>query len=146
MRESPRWRPEESSECRASASGLGRRRILVIDDERDLRETLADTLRTEGIEVEIAGDGQEGLALIGRQAFDVILCDLLMPTLDGQAFYEEVQRYDPHVLHRIVLMTSQAHSPHYGRFLREIGAPVLEKPFTIQQLCQVVTRMSGPGR
>jgi CheY-like chemotaxis protein len=69
-----------------------------------------------------------------------------MPNMDGQEFYEEIRRDYPQVLRRIVLITALAHSPSYGRFLREIGAPVLEKPFTIQQLRQVVTRMTGPTR
>jgi CheY-like chemotaxis protein len=125
---------------------MGRPRILVIDDERDLRETIADTLRMDGLDVQTAADGKDGLELIGRNPFDLIFCDLLMPTMDGQAFYEEIRRDYPQVLRRIVLITAQAHSPNYGRYLREAGAPVLEKPFTLQQLRQVVTRMTGPGR
>jgi CheY-like chemotaxis protein len=125
---------------------MGRLRILVIDDERALREAIADTLRMDGHDVQTAADGQVGLELIGRNPFDVIFCDLLMPNMDGQAFYEEIRRDHPQVLRRIVLITALAHSPSYGHFLRENGAPVLEKPFTIQQLRQVVSRMTGPAR
>lgn len=125
---------------------MTRPRLLVIDDDRDLRNMMADTLRFEGHEVWVAGDGQEGLDLLGRHPFDVIFCDLLMRRMDGATFYEHIRRDNPEVLNRIVIVTAQAHSPKYGRFLREVGAPVLEKPFTLQQLRQMVVRMAGPGR
>ena len=125
---------------------MGRPRILVIDDERDLRETIADTLRMDGLDVQTAADGQDGLDLIGRNPFDLVFCDLLMPTMDGQAFYEEIRRDYPQALKRIVFVTALAQSSTYGPFLRETGAPVIEKPFTIQQLRHMVSRMTGPGR
>lgn len=125
---------------------MARPRMLVIDDERDVRDAIADTLRIDGHDVQTASDGKEGLALISRNPFDVIFCDLRMPEMDGQALYEEVRRDHPQALKRIVFVTAQAHSPDYGPFLREVGAPVLEKPFTLQQIRQMVTRMTGPGR
>ena len=62
---------------------MNRPRILVIDDERVLRETVVDSLRMEGFDVQAAADGREGLTLIGRTPFDVILSDLRMPTRCG---------------------------------------------------------------
>jgi CheY-like chemotaxis protein len=125
---------------------MARPRILVIDDDRVVRDTIRDTLRIDGHEVWTASEGREGLALIDRNPFDVIFCDLLMPTMDGQAFYEEIRRDYPQALKRVVIVTAQAHSPSYARFLREAGAPVLEKPFTLPQIRQVVTRMTGLGK
>ena len=125
---------------------MGRPRILVIDDERVLRETIADSLRMDGFDVQAAADGKEGLALIGRTPFDVILSDLRMPEMDGRALYYEVRRDHPQALKRFVFVTAQAHDPEFGAFLRETGAPVLGKPFTLQQLRQIVERMIGRGR
>jgi CheY-like chemotaxis protein len=125
---------------------MARPRILVIDDEPDLRTIIAATLRIDGHDVQTAADGKEGLALISRNPFDVILCDLRMPEMDGPALYEVIRRDHPQVLKRIVFVTAQAHSPDYGPFLRDIGAPVLEKPFTPHELRQLVTRMTGSGR
>jgi two-component system NtrC family sensor kinase len=125
---------------------MGRLRVLVIDDEPDLRTITAAMLRSDGHDVQTAVDGKEGLALIGRNPFDLILCDLRMPAMDGAALYEEVRRDHPQALKRIVCVTAQAHSPEYGPFLREVDAPVLEKPFTPQQLRQIVSRMTGPSR
>ena len=125
---------------------MGRARILVVDDERAVRDLISDALKIEGHEVLTANDGMEGLDLIGRHRFDLVFCDLRMPEMDGQALYEEVQRDHPQILKRIVFVTAQANSADYGPFLRTTGIPVIEKPFTLSQLRQAVTRMVGPTR
>jgi CheY-like chemotaxis protein len=125
---------------------MGRPRILVIDDEPDVRETLAALLRLDGHDVQTATDGRDGLERIGRNPFDLILCDLRMPEMDGRALYDEVRRDYPQALKRIAFVTAQAHGPEYGPFLRETGAPVLDKPFTTHQLRRMVERMVGQGR
>ena len=125
---------------------MGRARILVIDDERAVRDLISDALSIEGHEVFTAENGKEGLDLIGQYRFDLIFCDLRMPEMDGQALYEEVQRDHPQVLKRIVFVTAQAHSTDYGLFLRTTGIPVIEKPFTLSQLRQAVGKVVGQTR
>ena len=125
---------------------MGRARILVIDDERAVRDLISDALNIEGHDVMTAENGKEGLDLIGQYRFDLVFCDLRMPEMDGQVFYEEVQRDHPQVLKRIVFVTAQANSSDYGAFLRETGIPVIEKPFTLSQLRQAVDKMVGPMR
>jgi two-component system NtrC family sensor kinase len=125
---------------------MGRARILVIDDERAVRDLISDALNIEGHEVFTAENGKEGLDLIGQFRFDLVFCDLRMPEMDGQALYEEVQRDHPQVLKRIVFVTAQANSSDYGPFLRETGIPVIEKPFTLSQLRQAVARVVGQMR
>jgi two-component system NtrC family sensor kinase len=125
---------------------MGRARILVIDDERAVRDLISDALNIEGHEVFTAENGKEGLDLIGQYRFDLVFCDLRMPEMDGQALYEEVQRDHPQVLKRIVFVTAQANSADYGPFLRETGIPVIEKPFTLSQLRQAVGKMVGLTR
>jgi two-component system response regulator AtoC len=68
-----------------------RERILVIDDEKNMRHMLAVLLEKEGYEVATAGDGKEGLDLAGETYFDVILCDVKMPVMDGMTFLEKFQ-------------------------------------------------------
>lgn len=125
---------------------MGRARILVIDDERAVRDLISDALSIEGHEVVTAENGKDGLDLIGQYRFDLIFCDLRMPEMDGQALYEEVQRDHPQVLKRIVFVTAQAHSADYGLFLRTTGIPVIEKPFTLSQLRQAVGKVVGQMR
>jgi len=84
--------------------------------------------------------------LIGRHPFDLILCDWRMPEMDGRALYDQIRRDHPQALKRIPFVTAQAQGLDYGPFLRDTGAPVLEKPFTIHQLRHIVERMVGRGR
>ena len=120
---------------------MGGPRILVIDDERVLRETIAETLRMDGFDVQTAADAKTALALIGRDPVDVILSDLRMPEMDGRALYYEVRREHPHALDRFVFVSAQMRGPEYGPFLRETRVPILEKPFTLEQLRHVVDQM-----
>ena len=124
---------------------MGRSRLLVIDDDREVRDTIADVLRFDGCDVQTASDGREGLALVSRNPYDLIFCDLRMPEMDGRVFYEEVQRDYPRVLRRLVFVTGEAHAFQYAAFLRDTGIPVLEKPVTFQQLKHIVDRMVGTG-
>lgn len=125
---------------------MGRARILVIDDERAVRELISDALKIEGHDVHTADNGKEGLDLIGQYRFDLVFCDLRMPEMDGQALYETVQRDHPQILKRIVFVTAQVNSTDYGPFLRSTGIPVIEKPFTLSQLRQAVSKMVGQTR
>lgn len=125
---------------------MGRARILVIDDERPVRELISDALKIDGHDVYAAENGKEGLDLVSGNRFDLVFCDLRMPEMDGQAFYEEIQRDHPQILKRIVFVTAQANSADYGPFLRATGIPVIEKPFTLSQLRQAVSKVTGLTR
>jgi len=125
---------------------MGRARILVVDDERAVRDLISDALSIEGHEIHTAENGTDALQLIGQHRYDLVFCDLRMPEMDGQALYEEIQRDHPQVLKRIVFVTAQANSADYGPFLRSTGIPVIEKPFTLTQLRQAVSKIVGPTR
>src|SRR5688572_26443101 len=58
-------------------------RILIVDDERTLRESCASVLRSEGYNVTLAGRGEEALDLVRRRPFDLVLVDLFMPQVPG---------------------------------------------------------------
>jgi DNA-binding NtrC family response regulator len=60
--------------------------ILIIDDERSIRKTLNEILSYEGFKIDEAGDGEEGLKLFSEKTYDVVLCDIKMPKIDGLEF------------------------------------------------------------
>jgi two-component system nitrogen regulation response regulator NtrX len=72
-------------------------RILVIDDERAIRRGIIDILGSEGYQSDEAADGEEGLALLAKNAYDVVLCDIKMPRRDGIEFLEEAGKIKPDV-------------------------------------------------
>ncbi|MGD8878466.1 MAG: sigma-54 dependent transcriptional regulator, partial [Syntrophobacterales bacterium] len=67
------------------------KRILVIDDEENMRHMLAVLLEKEGYQVDNAADGKQGLDLSSENFYDLILCDLKMPVMDGMTFLENFQ-------------------------------------------------------
>ena len=65
--------------------------ILIIDDEKAIRKTLSEILSYEGYKIEEAGDGEEGLKKFSEKAYDLVLCDIKMPKLDGIEFLEKAK-------------------------------------------------------
>jgi DNA-binding NtrC family response regulator len=121
-------------------------RVLVIDDDDDLRVLVARVVQQAGYAVDSAGDGQSGLDRLAERTCDVIVCDLRMPGMDGVTFYREVERRNPVMARRVVLMTAHVRSDEYVEFLRGVHAPVLNKPFTLDEFRSTLARMVGPRR
>ena len=71
--------------------------ILIIDDEKAIRKTLSEILSYEGYKIEEAGDGEEGLKKFGEKTYDLVLCDIKMPKLDGIEFLERSKDINPDV-------------------------------------------------
>jgi two-component system nitrogen regulation response regulator NtrX len=71
--------------------------ILIIDDEKAIRKTLSEILSYEGYKLDEAGDGEEGLKRIKEREYDVILCDIKMPKIDGIEFLERAKELNPDI-------------------------------------------------
>ncbi len=71
--------------------------ILIIDDEKAIRKTLSEILSYEGYKIEEASDGEEGLKKFKDKAYDVVLCDIKMPKLDGLEFLDKAREANPDV-------------------------------------------------
>ncbi|MGC8803875.1 MAG: response regulator, partial [Bacteroidales bacterium] len=69
--------------------------ILVVDDERSIRNTLKDVLEYEKHNVELAEDGVSALELIQQKEFDLVLCDIKMPRMDGTDLLEKIMEVSP---------------------------------------------------
>ncbi len=71
--------------------------ILIIDDEKSIRKTLTEILSYEGYKIDEAGDGEEGLKKFSEKTYDVVLCDIKMPRLDGIEFLDKAKLINPDV-------------------------------------------------
>ena len=69
--------------------------ILIIDDEKAIRKTLGEILSYEGYKIEEAVDGEEGLKKFKEKNYDVVLCDIKMPKIDGIEFLEKARESNP---------------------------------------------------
>ena len=118
-----------------SAAAHARGRVLVIEDERDIRDALAEALSYEGYDVAVAANGREALrALRGGPLPDVILLDLVMPEMSGWEF-RQVQIHDP-ALAGIPVVVVSASDPGAARPDRH-----LPKPFAIDALFGAVAEL-----
>ncbi len=115
--------------------------ILVVDDEPLIAQLVAETLAAEGYEVETARNGREALEKTTARSFDLILCDLRMPELDGVGLYREFEKGHPDLLRRIAFVTRTTEPPDYSRFLEETAMPVSHKPFNLGDLERFVRQL-----
>ena len=116
------------------------KRILVVDDDDNLREILSATLGERGRVVDAAADGVEALALLSQHHYDVILSDLRMPGLDGPALYEALRTMrHTTTIPRVIFMTGHVEGGEYSAFLQGTTEPMLEKPFNLDVVRRVVS-------
>jgi PAS domain S-box-containing protein len=107
-----------------------RYRVLVVDDEAEIAQTLAEILKAAGHEVDTAGNGEQALDQLDRETFDVILSDLRMPVLDGPGLFAALRERHPALVDRIAFITGDTLSARLGKFLADTGVLCIEKPFT----------------
>jgi two-component system NtrC family sensor kinase len=125
---------------RSDRAPLPGERILVIEDEPAVAELIADVLTEEGHRAEVVLDSREGLALIGRERYGLVLCDLRMPHLSGRGLFQDLQHRGHPLCERFVFVTGDALSPNTAEFLKTSGVPYLAKPFLIDELKDAVHR------
>ena len=118
-------------------------RALVVEDERALGEAVAATLIDEGFRVDRADNGEEALARVRDQHYDVIICDLKMPKVDGMAFFAELSKSMPNVAKRLVFVTGDVAGSDAERFLEESGCRWIAKPFRLRDLVRVARETLG---
>jgi two-component system NtrC family sensor kinase len=121
------------------------RTILLIDDEPTIQRVLKRLLQHHGHEVTTAAHGQEGLLALEARAYEVILCDMRMPDLDGPGFYRELEQRHPHLVSRVIFLTGDVMSPESEAFFAQVNCPRLEKPFKAQELRRVIEQVVGLG-
>ena len=112
--------------------------ILVVEDEAALAAAVTDALRDAGYVVERAADGEEALARVRAQQFDLVICDLKMPRLDGQSFYRTLDEANPGLAHRVIFVTGDVAGTDAETFLKDSGCRFLAKPFRLGDLLQAV--------
>jgi len=113
---------------------LAGRRVLVVEDEAALAAAVADALTDAGFVVDRAGDGEEALATVRERPYDLVICDLKMPRLDGRAFYRAIAATAPALAARLIFVTGDVVGTDAERFLEESGCPWLAKPFRLGDL------------
>lgn len=107
-------------------------KILVIDDERSIRNTLKEILEFEKFEVEVAEDGPEGLEMIEKNGFDVVLCDIKMPRMDGLEVLEHTLKIDPDIT--VVMISGHGTIDTAVEAIKKGAFDFISKPLDLNRL------------
>lgn len=115
-------------------------RILIVEDEAILRVLLTDVIGELGHQVDSTGSGQEAMARLEQQTYDLVTLDLGLPDMDGKDLWHWILARDPALASRVVFMTGDTMSSDTQRFLQAAGAPMLSKPMTTDEIRGVVSQ------
>ncbi|HEX6322231.1 MAG TPA: ATP-binding protein [Vicinamibacterales bacterium] len=110
---------------------------LIVEDEAALRAAVGDALTDAGFTVDRAADGEEALAKVRERGYDLIVCDLKMPRLDGPAFFAALSEENPALARRVVFVTGDVAGTEAERFLESSGCRWLAKPFRLRDLLRL---------
>jgi two-component system NtrC family sensor kinase len=131
-------------ETREPETRLGLR-ILVVEDEIEIAETLSEILTRMGFETEVVLNGEEALDRIGRSDYDLVLSDIRMPLLDGPGLYRALSQRNAQLINRLAFITGDSLSSEVQSFLRDTKRPCLEKPFLPADVMRLVSEMTRAG-
>ena len=114
-----------------------RKRVLVVDDDTSVRESLGKVLRGKDYDVLLAGDGREALELFGKAQIDLLLLDLGLPTMNGWDAFERINNENP--LMPIIIITGRANQRDVA-MAAGVGA-LMEKPLDVPRLLETIQEL-----
>ena len=123
-------------------SGTSEQRILVVDDDKAIRDLLCAVLQRRSHRVDVASNGEEGLARLRQTRYGLVLLDLMMPRLDGHAFLDLLRELDLDPA-PIVLVISASDESDLRKLDRGTVSAIIRKPFDIFELADLVTACIG---
>lgn len=128
-------------------------RVLVVEDEPTVARLIADVLEDEGMQVDVLLDGREALDRSARESYDLVICDMKMPGLDGQHFFRSLQRTGNPLRERFLFVTGDVIAAQTREFLERHRLPHVAKPFRVEELTEKVhavlqtqSRESAPAK
>lgn len=121
-----------------------RRKLLLIDDERLVRDALARLLGTEH-EVVAVASGEDGLAALHASSFDAIICDVMMPGMNGREVYRRIAAELPGLERRVVFISGGTFTPELNDFLTTTANRCLPKPFKLDEVFKAIDATCAEG-
>ncbi len=117
-----------------------RQRVLIVDDDHEIVESLRYALESNGFEVLVARDGNQGLSMAEREDPDLVILDMMMPKRSGFLVLEKLRRSRPVPL-RVIMITANEGSRHKA-YAEMLGVDdYIRKPFAMDRLMESVKRL-----
>jgi DNA-binding response OmpR family regulator len=124
----------------AGEASASRKRILLVDDDAEIIESLRFALESKGYEIMIARDGNQGLAMAEREDPDLVILDMMMPKRSGFLVLEKLRRTRP-VPVRVIMITANEGSRHKA-YAEMLGVDdYIRKPFAMDRLVESVEKL-----
>jgi DNA-binding response OmpR family regulator len=130
--------PSASAPLHSSAATTPERKILLLEDDPAFKEIIKDFLTDCGFTVVAVQNGVEGVHEVMGNEFEVILTDMMMPTLPGDMFYRAVERMRPHLCDRFIFMTGHRGAGKVHEFITAVRGTILTKPFHVDDLLEMI--------
>jgi DNA-binding NtrC family response regulator len=122
------------------------KRILLLDDDIDLADALKNLLESRNYIVTTVKNGAEGLRELMALDFDVIMCDMVMPSMAGDMFYLAVQKTKPHLCDCFIFLTGHSDIPKVTEFIQRVNGVVLYKPVNSRELVRTISYITNRNR
>ena len=122
----------------AVAAADARRKVLLLEDDPQFKDIMKEFLASHGFGVVAVQNGVEGVHEVLAHDFEVILCDMMMPTLPGDMFFRAVERMRPHLCDRFIFMTGHRGNSKVTDFIRNVNGTMLSKPFHVDDLLEMI--------
>ena len=114
------------------------KKVLLLEDDPAFKEIMTDFLAESGFDVVGVVNGVEGVHQVLASDFEVILCDMMMPTLPGDMFFRAVERMRPHLCARFIFMTGHRGNAKVNDFIAGVNGTILTKPFHVDDLLEII--------
>ena len=116
-------------------------RVMVLEDEPTVARLIADVLEDEGLRVDILLDTREALDRTAREDYALVICDMKMPGLDGEHFYQALARAQNPLRERFLFVTGDVLAAHTREFLERNHVPHVAKPFRVEELTEKIRQV-----
>jgi CheY-like chemotaxis protein len=113
-------------------------RVLVLEDEPTVARLIADVLEDEGLRVDVLLDAREALDRAAREKYALVICDMKMPELDGEHFYQALARSKNPLRERFLFVTGDVLAARTRDFLERNHLPHVAKPFRVEELTEKI--------
>ncbi len=131
----------EGKNALENLEGTGKR-VLVVDDEDSILQMIKEILTRQGYKVDTAHNGEAALKKLGREKYDLALCDWKMPGLSGQELFENLESSDNQITQRFVFITGDVVNEKTNEFLKSRNKPCLSKPFTLGEFSRAINQVA----
>jgi CheY-like chemotaxis protein len=126
--------------------------VLLIDDETAIRSAIRRYLERRGWQVDEAKNGREALELLGlggsgapgSERYDAIVTDLRMPGVSGIEIHDRLAAEDPAGLEKLVVVSGDTASTEIAEFIKRLQRPIIQKPFDMRTLAELLDRTAPP--